>query len=367
MIPRASTSQYTETCLEIGKTVTACPAIAAALAGNLDLTAVSACCSVLSDFNNAGCFCNAAVPVVVGPVLLNSVPALPLVCPQLKLVSPSANNCPSNLAAVGECGVRADELDAKRFLVARDLLFPNTTSGGRLTSAARQYWNAHTSPDIKTHFDLTGDFSGQETGFEYIFAVSDANFNKGQIRVDNPAAGIDTATASYAGNVISASYIVNATIYGNTTYSQTFPDVRITANFSFANCSDTVTSLDIALPAEPVRWFALGTTQPLDLCGRIQLACNGTNAVYNSVADCAAFMETVPEIQCTDYLLEGNSRACRYLHLFLAELDPKGHCPHVSPRGGPDFQGNFRCHTGECGQLTLQGECASRNATFAGI
>jgi hypothetical protein len=68
------------------------------------------------------------------------------------------------------------------------------------------------------------------------------------------------------------------------------------------------------------------------ICGIALRYCQKTNAQYSSYAQCAQFLESIPE--GTWERANSNSVICREYHSLLVIMDPAVYCPHIGISGG---------------------------------
>lgn len=78
----------------------------------------------------------------------------------------------------------------------------------------------------------------------------------------------------------------------------------------------------------------------------IQEACVGEYQVYASIAECEAFLSSIPVENDAVPFGTGNSVGCRDWHLGMARVDPATHCSHVGPTGGGKC-----CDPGHCDHM----------------
>lgn len=68
-------------------------------------------------------------------------------------------------------------------------------------------------------------------------------------------------------------------------------------------------------------------------CDTVTAACTGSNAQYESAANCTATCMRITNVGAlTD--TTGNTLGCRIYHADLARTDPAAHCAHAGPSGG---------------------------------
>jgi len=86
-----------------------------------------------------------------------------------------------------------------------------------------------------------------------------------------------------------------------------------------------------------------------ELCQNIQSTCVGANAQFRNVNTCLAYMSTLPLTRKDCPILKGPTRACRWMHMTLAQpaLRPELHCAHAGPTM-PDPNGAVKCSIADC-------------------
>ncbi|PRW57234.1 ATP-binding cassette [Chlorella sorokiniana] len=94
---------------------------------------------------------------------------------------------------------------------------------------------------------------------------------------------------------------------------------------------------------------ASDTGSPEDICNLALFSCPGELFPYPSMLDCISFISALPAT-CNDgvHTLQGNTTACRQLHVTAARLLPLVHCQHV----GPD---SMKCVQDECSAYSAPG------------
>ena len=67
---------------------------------------------------------------------------------------------------------------------------------------------------------------------------------------------------------------------------------------------------------------------PARLCQQVQSSCQDYPQ-FTSLDNCLRYYLSLPDFQCQQYSYEGQSKACKWLHLPMAIQNPSQHCDHV--------------------------------------
>jgi len=81
-----------------------------------------------------------------------------------------------------------------------------------------------------------------------------------------------------------------------------------------------------------------------DFCNLVTVACTGSNAVYESKAQCLAVCKVLDKGKSSDQV--ENTVGCRKYHSYNSIAAPGQHCPHAGPAGD-----------GHCGKDNCEGYC----------
>ena len=107
---------------------------------------------------------------------------------------------------------------------------------------------------------------------------------------------------------------------------------KLKTRVEFGPGTDLFSSIISDAPKEATESF---TGDPRELCDVAVLRCPGDLYPYESLQECYNFMSTLPQAcsspdEISNRPFEGDTVACRYLHLSGAALRPTYHCAHLS-------------------------------------
>lgn len=80
----------------------------------------------------------------------------------------------------------------------------------------------------------------------------------------------------------------------------------------------------------------------LNICHHLVDSCNNTVDGLPQ-ANCLEKFNNLPVLNSDRAHVDGNSKGCRELHVVMAEMDPKGHCPHIAYTPTEDPEGRIKC------------------------
>eukprot|EP00961_Rhodomonas_salina_P078330 1052611-Rhodomonas_salina.2 len=122
-------------------------------------------------------------------------------------------------------------------------------------------------------------------------------------------------------------------------------------------CSAMIQTWELELPRFTVENFAISSKLPGTverMCNRVIAACTGPYQQFNGSYDtCVAYYNSLPDHDptCTPHFGEfagqGESLFCKYLHQWMAPLEPQLHCFHAGFPGA-DVNGKLKCAPTEC-------------------
>jgi len=90
-----------------------------------------------------------------------------------------------------------------------------------------------------------------------------------------------------------------------------------------------------------------------NMCSEILKECVGKHQQFSSQTDCENYMSSLPHVDpiCEwkygPFAVQGESLMCKFLHHFMAGLEPHFHCYHAG-KGLPDMAGKRKCVVEDC-------------------